>query len=179
MKTFLSLALVCCLAFIFASHIDKNAAAPAMAEFVNPMLFTDPGNIVAVRDLTLKDGVDAADFEKFAIEKFTPVFQQKVPGVKAYIMKGNRGDKKGSYSYVLIFDSENTRDFYYPFEHGGEESVPATSEPLWLPAREAIYTELVKYVDMIGETKGYTDYLVLGSDAEYSAEYTPEAKQPE
>ena len=175
MKTLLTLALVCCLAFIFASHTDKNAPLTPSSEFINhATLFTDPGNIVAVREITLKEGVDPAEFEAFAIEKFTPVFEHQVPGVKAYIMKGNRGDKKGSYAYVLIFDSENTRDFYYPFEHGGEESVPATSEPLWLPAREAIYTELIKYVDGIGETKGYTDYLVLGSDTEYP----PEAMQP-
>ena len=173
MKTLLTLALVCCLAFIFASHTEKDATTVSSLNN-NALLFTDPGNVVAVRDVTLKEGVTPGDFEKFAIEEFTPVFEQQVPGVKAYIMKGNRGDKKGSYSYVLIFDSENTRDFYYPFEHGGEESVPATSEQLWLPAREAIYTELVKYVDGIGETEGYTDYLVLGADTEY----TPEAMQP-
>ncbi len=183
MKTFLTLALVCCLAFIFASHTDKNAtpASSAVRTLESApthlpttlSLFTDPGNIVAVRDVTLKDGVSATDFERFAVEEFTPVFEHQVPGVKAFIMKGDRGDKKGSYSYVLIFDSPNTRDFYYPFEHGGEESVPATSETLWLPAREAIYQKLVKYVDGIGETQGYTDYIVLGADTEYA----PAAKQ--
>ena len=171
MKTLLTLALVCCLAFIFASHTDKNATVTTSPEFANyASLFTDPGNIVAVREVTLKEGIDPVKFETFAVEEFTPVFEREVPGVKAYIMKGNRGDKKGSYAYVLIFDSENTRDFYYPFEHGGEESVPSTSEQLWLPAREAIYTELVKYVDGIGETEGYTDYLVLGADTKYPAE---------
>ena len=176
MKTLLTLALVCCLAFIFASHTDKHAiTVPPSTLATNAPLFTDPGNVVAVREVTLKEGIKPAEFETFAVEKFTPVFEQQVPGVKAYIMKGNRGDKKGSYAYVLIFDSENTRDFYYPFEHGGEESVPSTSEQLWLPAREAIYTDLVKYVDGIGETKGYTDYLVLGSDTEYPVE----AMQPE
>lgn len=176
MKTVLTLALVCCLAFIFASHTDKNAPlVPTLPTMIHPALFTDPGNIVAVREVTLKEGIDPVAFETFAVEEFTPVFEQQVPGVKAFIMKGNRGDKKGSYAYVLIFDSENTRDFYYPFEHGGEESVPSTSETLWLPARQAIYEELVKYVDGIGETKGYTDYLVLGGDSEYA----PQAKQPE
>ena len=180
MKTFLTIALVCCLAFIFASHTDKNntpktlgTEASILPSSAHAFLFTDPGNVVAVRDIQLKDGVDAAAFEQFAIEKFTPVFENQVPGVKAYIMKGERGDKKGTYSYVLIFDSVNTRNFYYPFEHGGEESVPATSEQLWLPARQAIYTDLAKYVDTIGETEGYTDYVVLGADTEYA----PEAKQ--
>ena len=169
MKTLLTLALVCCLAFIFASHTNKsNADSPGLLP--TEAMFTDPGNIVAVRDITLKEGVSIEDFEKFAVEEFSPVFEQQVPGVKAFIMKGNRGDKKGSYSYVLIFDSTNTRDFYYPFEHGGEKSVPATSEKLWLPARKAIYEELVKYVDGIGETEGYTDYIVLGADTEYAPE---------
>ena len=184
MKTFLTLALVCCLAFIFASHTDKNSATEHSAyettvaeptdQLTSLALFVDPGNVVAVRDVTLKDGISATEFERFAAEEFTPVFEQQVPGVKAFIMKGDRGDRKGSYSYVLIFDSRNTRDFYYPFEHGGEESVPATSEKLWLPAREAIYEQLVKYVDGIGETEGYTDYVVLGADTEYA----PEANNP-
>ncbi len=169
MKTLLTLALVCCLAFIFASHTNKrNVASSTLPS--SEVLFTDPGNIVAVRDITLKEGVSVEDFERFAVEEFSPVFEQEVPGVKAFIMKGNRGDKKGSYSYVLIFDSTNTRDFYYPFEHGGEESVPATSEKLWLPARKAIYEDLVKFVDGIGETEGYTDYVVLGADTEYAPE---------
>ena len=179
MKTLLTIALVGCLAFIFVSHTDQNVVPEASATkasnlsvLSNAIFFTDPGNVVAVREVTLKEGVDPAEFERFAVEKFSPVFEHQVPGVKAYIMKGDRGDKKGSYAYVLIFDSVNTRNFYYPFEHGGEESVPATSEHLWLPAREAIYQELIKYVDGIGETQGYTDYMVLEDNAN-----APEAKQ--
>lgn len=126
-------------------------------------LLVGPGNVLAVRELKLKPGVDPEEFERFAIEEFTPVFQQQVPGVSAYILKGERGDKKGRYSFALIFDSVNTRDYYYPFEHGGEASVPKNAEQLWLPARKAIFEDLAKYVEYIGEEGGYTDYVVLGS----------------
>lgn len=122
----------------------------------------NPGNIVAVREITLKSGVDAKEFERFVAEEFTPTFEQHVPGVRSFILKGTRGDREGGYAFVLVFDSENTRNFYFPREHGGEASVQGTALQLWRPGQQMILDRLFTYVDGISETEGYTDYLVLG-----------------
>lgn len=136
-----------------SDHLNSTKARP---------LVISPGNVVAIRELTLKPDVKPEDFERFVNEEFTPTFEEQVPGVKAYILKGERGDKKGQYSFALIFDSINTRDYYYPFEHGGEASVPKTAEPLWMPARKVVFEKLAEYVEDIGEQRGYTDYVVMG-----------------
>ncbi len=141
---------------VLAVPLDHTSTAPTSVMMISP------GNIVAIRELTLKPDVKTEEFERFVNEEFTPTFEEQVPGVKAYILRGERGDQKGHYSFALIFDSENTRDFYYPFEHGGEASVPKSAEKLWMPARQMIFEKLAGYVEDIGQKGGYTDYVVLG-----------------
>lgn len=166
MKTLIVAILLLSSASLMTDHTAEETvtASSDHANIVKALpLIVGPGNVIAVRELQLKPGVDPEEFERFAVEEFTPTFQEQVPGVSAYILKGERGDKKGRYSFALIFDSVNTRDYYYPFEHGGEASVPEHAEALWLPARKAIYEQLIKYVEDIGQQGGYTDYVVLGS----------------
>ena len=62
------------------------------------------GAVVALREVTLKAGVDPAEFERFVAEEFTPAFKQYVPGVRAFVMKGIRGDRTGGYTFALVFD---------------------------------------------------------------------------
>lgn len=166
MKTLVIAVLLLSSASLMTDHMAEKPANTS-SEHVSIMealpVVVGPGNVLAVRELQLKPGVDPEEFERFAVEEFTPTFQEQVPGVSAYILKGERGDKKGQYSFALIFDSVNTRDYYYPFEHGGEASVPKNAETLWLPARKAIYEQLIKYVEDIGQQGGYTDYVVLGN----------------
>lgn len=166
MKMLLTTALLISFTSFFTDRTAEEPVIPTSdnTHITNALpLAIGPGNVVAIRELTLKEGVDSEEFERFATEEFTPTFDEQVPGVRAFILKGERGDKKGGYSFALIFDSVNTRDYYYPFEHGGEASVPANAMELWRPAHEAIFEQLVQYVTGIGEEKNYTDYVVLGS----------------
>ena len=163
MKMLLISALLFGAAALMVDHFSPAIAeAPETASYATLPLQVDPGNVVAIRELRLKSNVKPEDFERFITEEFTPTFETQVPGVKGFIFRGDRGDRKERYSFVLVFDSKNTRDYYYPFEHGGEASVPESALSLWLPARQAIYEDLIKYVDGIGEKRGYTDYVVLG-----------------
>lgn len=166
MKTLLITALLFSSVSLFTERTEEYPAVSSSnpSDITRALaLAVSPGNVVAIRELTLKPGVDPEKFERFAVEEFTPLFEEQVPGVRGFILKGERGDKKGDYSFALIFDSVNTRDYYYPFEHGGEASVPKNAEALWLPAREAIYEKLAQYVEFIGQEGGYTDYVVLGN----------------
>ncbi len=164
MKTILTSILFVSIAGLFGYTTDKTPATvtPQPQLDAAPMVVT-VGNVVAIRPLTLNKETKPEEFERFVTEDFTPTFEEQVPGVRAYILKGERGDQKGSYSFVLIFDSVNTRDYYYPFEHGGEASVPANAKELWMPAHKAIFERLIKYVTNYGEEKNYTDFVVLGS----------------
>ncbi len=66
--------------------------------------------LIAIRKVNLKPGLSAEAFEKFAVKTATGEYG-KLPGVKIYFGKGERGDETGSYIYVFEFDSKATRDF--------------------------------------------------------------------
>lgn len=165
MRVLLVTTLVVCLAgssLTWTSTQSTEPLADLTLESSRLLPSTAPGNIVAIREVNLKQDVDPDEFERFVAEEFTPTFEKHVPGVRAFILKGTRGDRKGGYAFVLVFDSENTRDFYFPTEDGGEASVQGTALELWEPGQQVIFDRLTQYVDEIGETEGYTDYLVLG-----------------
>ena len=114
------------------------------------------GEVIAVRELQLKAGVDAAQFEGFVRSTYNPAWEGAVPGVKGYIAKADRGAQKGSYALFLIFDGEKTRDAIFPKEGGGASQAfaPALQRPL------ALNQELDKYVEP-GTLSVYTDYVVM------------------
>ncbi len=150
----------------WTAKLPTDSLDGSASQLSNPPSSTDPGKVVAVREVTLKAGVDPDEFERFAAEEFTPTFSKYVPGVRAFILKGNRGDRKDNYAFVLVFDSQSTRDFYFPREHEGETSVQGTALELWKPGQEMIRGRLMEYVDGISETEGYTDYVPLGPAAQ-------------
>ncbi len=114
------------------------------------------GEVIAVRELQLKAGVDVAQFEGFVRSTYNPAWEGAVPGVKGYIAKADRGAQKGSYALFLIFDGEKTRDAIFPKEGGGASQAfaPALQRPV------ALNQELDKYVEP-GTLSVYTDYVVM------------------
>ena len=56
-------------------------------------------NAVTIGAVMLRDGVDAADFEKFVTEEFNAFGQS--PGAENYILKGVRGDRTGGYLHLV------------------------------------------------------------------------------
>lgn len=114
------------------------------------------GEVVAIRELELRTGVDLADFERFTTGTYNPGWEGAVPGMRGYIAKGDRGAQKGSYALVLIFDSEKTRNAIFPKEGGGpSESFTASwQRPL------SLNKQLEKYIEP-GALSVYTDYVAL------------------
>ena len=66
-----------------ASLIAAGALVPTFAQA--PRAGT--GEVIAVRELELKAGVDPAQFERFARATYNPGWEGVVPGLKAYIGK--------------------------------------------------------------------------------------------
>lgn len=54
---------------------------------------------VTIGEVMLLGGVDATDFEKFAVEEFNAFGQ--LPGAENYILKGVRGDRTGGYLHFV------------------------------------------------------------------------------
>lgn len=119
------------------------------------------GKIMAFRPLILLENTNPQDLERFAREQLTPTFKNKVVGVQSYIIKGQRGDNKEQYVHLLIFDNEMTRNFYFPYEHSGEENISKEALKLWRPGQIMLLDSLPKYVEPLSSTENYTDYIAV------------------
>ena len=119
------------------------------------------GKILAFRPLTLLKGTDPAELERFGREQLTPTFKNQVLGVESYIIKGQRGDEKGKYVHLLIFDNEVTRNFYFPYEHSGEENISQEALKVWRKGQVMLLDSLAKYTKPLNSETGYTDYVFM------------------
>jgi hypothetical protein len=128
-----------------------------------PLFFKEEsqGKIMEFRELTLLPTTNTAELERFAREQLTPTFNNQVPGVESYIIQGQRGDNKGQYVHLLVFDSERTRDFYFPYEHSGEAEIQGEALSLWRPGQIMLLDSLSKYTEPLQESSGYTDYIFI------------------
>lgn len=119
---------------------------------------TEPnGRTYAVRLMTLKQGVDAMEFEKYAKEQLDPAFRN-VPGIEARVAKADRGADKGIYLLIYFYDSKATRDYYYPEENGNQPSKAAEE---MRPRIEKAIFGLYEFVDQEPTTSEYTDYVFI------------------
>jgi hypothetical protein len=135
-----------------ACLIAVSALVPLLAQPSR----TGAGEVIAVRELELKAGVDPAQFETFARATYNPGWNAVVPGLKAYIAKGDRGALKGGYALILVFDGAKTRDAIFPKEGGGASPTFAAK----LKAAFALNQELEKFLEP-GALSVYTDYVAM------------------
>jgi hypothetical protein len=114
------------------------------------------GEVVAIRELEMKPDASLEQFERFVTGTYNPAWEGAVPGMRGYIAKGDRGANKGRYAFVLIFDSERTRDAIFPKEGAGasDRFGPLLKQPL------ALIKELDKFIEP-GSFSIYTDYVAL------------------
>ncbi len=118
----------------------------------------DSRPIIALRKVKLKSGASAEEFEKYAA-KLAGKELGKIPGVKEYIAKGERGDEVGSYIYVTEFDSKITRDFYYPIP--GTDTSKTSREALKFLNSFTELGEFTRMAEIVPGDQNYTDYIVL------------------
>lgn len=114
--------------------------------------------MVAIRELTLKEGVDPEVFKKFVVEELGASFNQYVPGAKFLIMKGERGKNIGKYVCVIVFDSIHTRNLYWP-----EPDKPPSKvwEAILAASGGAIDRNLEKVGNYVAGFDQYTDYVSI------------------
>ena len=106
--------------------------------------------------MTLKEGVDAKAFEKYAKEELDPVYRN-VPGVEARVAKADRGTDKGIYLLIYFFDNKATRDFYYPVEDGEPSKITLEMHSKIEKAILGLY----EFVEQEATSSEYTDYVFI------------------
>jgi len=130
--------------------------APVFAASPAPAAVSPSGQVLAFRVAEPKPGTDVKAFEQFAKKVYAPTWREHAPGMRCFLIKGERGKGKGTYIDVWAFDSIQSRDFYFPKEGG------ATSEMGKKIIGKVPELDYDKYFKASEEQVDYTDYVVLG-----------------
>ena len=118
--------------------------------------YSGKGDVIAIRFLELEPDIDTTEFEKFALEEFNPAFDGTVPGLKEYIAKSDRGIDIGSYTLLMVFDSQIVRNTMIPNKRTSDWfSKIMEDQNLW-----SIWNKLGAYVTD-SSLSNYNDFVEL------------------
>lgn len=113
--------------------------------------------VYGIHVVELNRGVTPAAFEQFVVTRFLPALPfDKTPGVKASLLRADRGARLNEYVFLFEFDSVATRDRYFPEPQRVSEELLRLIAPL----RELseMWTAL--------STRTKTDYVVVAASGE-------------
>lgn len=119
----------------------------------NKMIAPQLGEVIAVRYFDIDISMQK-EFEEFVINTYHMAFQEHINGYYNYVLKGDRGDKVGSYVLLTVFDNADRRDEYYPVPL---EPASESFNEQWLEV-EDIVLKFESYLPE-GIAHDYTDYI--------------------
>ena len=98
MKAFYVLLILVLLIASWTVLREPSSPNVATDESLSPKVET--GEVLGIRHVTLKEGVDSDEFERFFVEEYQPVYNERFPGLQFMLLKGDRGqDVAGIFSY--------------------------------------------------------------------------------
>lgn len=113
--------------------------------------------VFGIHVVELNAGTTPDFFERFVVEEFLPALPlRRTPGVKASLLRADRGARANQYLWMFEFDSVEIRDRYFPEPQKISDELKALIEPLH---------ELAQIWDG-ASTRTKTDYVVLASSTD-------------
>jgi hypothetical protein len=108
--------------------------------------------VYGLHEIELRPGADPAELEQLMA---SAAGEPSPPGWTAYLLKGERGERKGKYLVLIEIESLDARDRYEP------DSGP-TAEAVELYRKTAPFWERWRALATApGEDTVFTDYLVV------------------
>ena len=106
------------------------------------------GSVLAmhINTTTLNPGVTMNQYQDFMMNKFAPDFEKLFPGTKVFILKADRGERKGGNAMLIFVESVEVRDKLFGAEGAGMEG-----------AMDPLMEELGKYATI---SNSYSDWVV-------------------
>jgi hypothetical protein len=104
-------------------------------------------------EITLAEGVTPSQFEGFIAEEYLPAMEKHFPGMKMFLLKGERGEHINDYGLLFYFENIEVRNEWIP--EPGKLSEKAKK------ALEKMQDLEDKFNKMINQNTTYTDWLVL------------------
>lgn len=76
----------------------------------------EKGNLLGLHILTIKPNPDVTfnQYMDYFMNKYVPKYEESFPGLKLRVLKGIRGEHENSFGLLIMFDSVETRDKYWP-----------------------------------------------------------------
>jgi hypothetical protein len=109
--------------------------------------------VIALRNLKLKDSINHTEFQNF-YDRWCDQVMDNARGVCAWIMQGDRGDRKSNYTFVWGFDFKCARDYYFP-------QSEIANYPQWNSLLQSFRFQ-APISPMVDSIIDYTDFIVLG-----------------
>ena len=106
--------------------------------------------------VVLNAGFTMDQYLSFLHNKYIPAFEKNFPGMKIFILKGQRGECTNNIGFLYAIDSDAIRDKYWTSEGVMSDLGKAGSEKM-----KDLDAELAKYVKDSSAPDKYTDWLVL------------------
>ena len=113
------------------------------------------GNLFGVHVLSieLKDGVTMDQYIKAFKEKAIPAYEKFDEDLKAFMLKGIRGENKNEIGFMIQFTDEAARDKYHNPDGSATELSKKRNEKL---------APVISELEKLGTyTSKYTDWLIL------------------
>jgi hypothetical protein len=111
--------------------------------------------VFGLHEIELRPEVTPAEYEQFFIKEIAhlPMF----PGWRAYLLKGDRGERAGKYLVMYEVESVEARDSYFPAPAEQSEKVQQ-----FLEQHPAVAAAMEKSNAFESEPDTWTDYVVVG-----------------
>lgn len=76
----------------------------------------EKGNLIGFHTITVKPNPDVTfnQFMDYFMNKWIPKYEESFPGLKLYVVKGNRGENENGFGLLYCFNSVEDRDKYWP-----------------------------------------------------------------
>ena len=76
----------------------------------------EKGNLIGFHTITVKPNPDVTfnQFMDYFMNKYVPKYEESFPGLKIYVVKGNRGENENGFGMLFCFNSVEDRDKYWP-----------------------------------------------------------------
>jgi hypothetical protein len=113
------------------------------------------GNLVAVHVITieLNPGVTMEQFQNFHLNTLIPEYEKHYKGWQLFLAKGIRGENKNTYGWIMVAESEKTRDKHYNDNGSLTEYGKVINEKM-----KPVLEEVEKFGKL---NRTYTDWLIL------------------
>ena len=111
--------------------------------------------IIDVNEFWLKPDVTMDQFLDFYMNKYIPEFEKNFPGLKVFIMYGDRGEHKYMIGGITYCESVEIRDKYWPPPTGESSELAKAAEAKLAPFAQ----EFSKYILGSSDRK-YTDWII-------------------